>query len=414
MLSAFIKRHRVRILIGLGILAFFSVHVAKWHEWQFLVVLESIAYDQRLRFTMPKGVDERIVIVEIDEKSLAAEGQWPWKRDKLAKMVDQLFDRYNIQVAGFDIVFAERQESTGLSVLDDLSGSDIGKDPRFIARAAQLRPLLDHDRIFAQSLAGRNVVLGYFFANREESGVVPKVGKLPPPVLTKANLQGRAVQFISAEGYGANLPILQDRAIGAGNFVTEPDIDGTVRRVPMLYAFEDNYYETLSLAVARVALGVKQVQPGFPPATTATSRYTGMEWLEVGDRRIPVDRHVSALIPFRGRQGSFPYVSATDVIQGTADPEVLSGRIVLFGATAKGLLDLRATPVQPDYPGVEAHANLVAGILDNSIKENPAFTLGAEFVLLAISGFIMAIFLPALSPLWAAITEVDPGSWTHR
>ena len=406
MLIAFIKRHRARILIGLVILGFFAVHAARWQEWRFLVLLESIAYDARLILTMPEGIDDRIVIIDIDEKSLAAQGQWPWKRDKLAKMIDQLFDRYHILVVGFDVVFAEPQESTGLRVLDDLTDSDIGKDPRFVAHAAKLRPLLDHDRIFADSLAGRNVILGYFFAGREESGEVPKVGKLPDPVLNKNDLGRRTVDFYGAEGYGANLPQLQEQALGAGNFVTQPDIDGVVRRVPMLYEFEDNYYETLSLAVARVALGGLPVRPGFPSAAVAGSDYSGMEWLSIGNRRIPVDLRVRALIPYRGRQGSFPYISATDVISGAVEPSLLAGKIALFGTTAKGLLDLRATPVQPDYPGVEAHANLVAGILDNTIMENPAYTLGAEFILLVFSGLIMAVLLPALSPLWAVLTTV--------
>jgi adenylate cyclase len=127
-----------------------------------------------------------------------------------------------------------------------------------------------------------------------------------------------------------------------------------------------------------------------------------------------VDNEVKTLVPFRGPQGSFPYVSATDVIEGTADEKVLRDRIVLLGTTAKGLLDLRATPVATDFPGVEVHANLISGILGpkgqtgrvTALKDNPAYTVGAEFVLLVVSGLLMAMVLPALTPLVATLITV--------
>ena len=93
--------------------------------------------------------------------------------------------------------------------------------------------------------------MGYFFTEASPSGDTPAVGKLPEPVFEKDEFAGRKIHFISAEGYGANLPQLQDNAMGAGHFATTPDPDGVVRRVPMLYEYQDNYYESLSLAVAR-------------------------------------------------------------------------------------------------------------------------------------------------------------------
>ena len=103
-------------------------------------------------------------------------------------------------------------------------------------------------------------------------------------------------------------------------------------------------------------------------------RYAGLEWLKLGQQRIPVDKEVAALIPYRGPQGSFHYISATDVLTRHVAPALLKDKIVLVGTTAAGLLDLRATPVQNVYAGVEIHANMIAGILDNNIKEQPAYT----------------------------------------
>src|SRR5690606_32423151 len=136
----------------------------------------------------------------------------------------------------------------------------------------------------------------------------------------------------------------------------------------------------------------------------AEGDYLGLEQLRLGELVVPVDEQLSALIPYRGRKGSFPYVSATDVLNGKVDPEMLRNRIVLVGTTAPGLMDLRATPVQNIYPGVEIHANMIAGILDQNIKERPAYMLGAEFVLLLLTGLLLALLLPALAPLWATIS----------
>ena len=405
MLAEHLKRHWPRLVISLAILAVFLLHASKVHKFDFLDRMEAIAYDARILFTMPSTVDDRVVIVDIDEKSLEAEGRWPWPRDRLALMVDQLFDKYQVAVVGFDVVFAEPEEVSGLRVLDELS-TIVGDEPRFQSEQERIRRELDHDAAFARSLDGRAVILGYFFEGADASGRIPKVGVLPPPVFVAGQFTGRKIPFVSAPGYAANLGLLQEMAAGAGHFLTIPDIDGVLRRVPMLHEFEENYYESLSLAVARQALRIDKLVPGFPQDSKAGKGYSVMEWLQLGGLRIPVDDQVQSLIPYRGRKGSFPYVSAVDVITGAADPAALDDRIVLIGTTAKGLLDLRATPVQPDYPGVEAHANLIVGILDGSLKDNPAYTVGAEVVLLGLSGIIMAVILPILSPLWAAAITV--------
>ncbi|MCP5149336.1 MAG: adenylate/guanylate cyclase domain-containing protein [Ectothiorhodospiraceae bacterium] len=393
-----LQRHWPRAAGSLVILAFFVAHAAQFHRWDFVERMESIAYDARLLFTMPETVDDRIVIVDIDEKSLQSEGRWPWSRAKMAKLMDRLFGQYEVALVGFDVVFAEPEEVSGLQVLEALR-ADVPSE--VAGRIETLRSSLDHDAAFARSMESRPVILGYFFTDPDEAAQAPRIGMLPPPVFVAGQFAGRGIDFLKAAGYGANLPALQGNALGAGHFLTTPDGDGVVRRVPMLYEFEGSYYESLSLAVARHILGVDRLRPGYPPESRAGKNYSGMEWIEVGDRKVPVDRHVRTLIPFRGKQGSFPYVSATDVLQGSADASVLRGRVVLVGPTAKGLFDLRATPVQPNYPGVEVHANLIAGIVDDNIKQNPAYTLGAEVVLLVISGLIMAIVLPILSPLWA-------------
>lgn len=403
MFQEYLKRHWVRVFVSLLMLSIFLAHTLKWYEWELINRFDSIAYDFRLLLTMPETPDDRIVIVEIDEKSLADQGRWPWPRDKMARLVDQLVDHYGVALIAFDFVFAEPEEISALALLAELEGDPTAHDPALRRRYQQLRPRYDHDSAFAQSLEGRNVILGVFFSGRGESDGSRAAGELPAPLFPRGSFTGRSIPFEKGSGYAANLAELQANAFAIGHLMASPDSDGLIRRVPMLYEYDGNYYESLSLSVARKVLGAKNVVPGYPGESRAGRGYSELEWLEIGDHRIPVDARVSALVPFRGRKGSFPYVSASDVITGTAPAAVLEGRIALVGATAAGLLDLRATPVQADYPGVEIHANMITGILDGTIKENPAYTLGAEFVLVLVSGLLMALLLPVLSPIWAAV-----------
>lgn len=394
-----------RIALGLALVAAFMANAASWLQLPLVERLEAIAYDARLRLTMPGGVDPRVVIVDIDERSLQVEGRWPWPRDRVAKLVDELFDRYQASVVGFDIVFAEPDESSGLARLEALAQAELRGVPGFEGVLRELRPRLEYDRLLAARLQGRPVVLGYYFSARgSQSGEQPLAsGALPSPVLAAGTFTGRGVRFTRWDGYGANLPVLQQAAKSAGHFNQLTDTDGVARRVPMLVEHAGAYYESLSLAMMRLLLGSPPVEPGYPVSSALSRGYAGLEWLNVGPLRIPVDELVSAYVPYRGRRGSFPYVSATDVLTGKVDPAVLSRRIVLVGTSAPGLFDLRSTPVDPIYPGVEIHANLIAGMLDGSIRQRPPYVMGAEFLLLALVGIALVFALPRLTPLRASL-----------
>ncbi|HEU4708027.1 MAG TPA: adenylate/guanylate cyclase domain-containing protein, partial [Methylophilaceae bacterium] len=338
-------------------------------------------------------------IVDIDEKSLQEQGRLPWGRNKLAMLVDRLFDDYKISTLGFDVVFAEKDESSGLKNLEEI-GARLKSDEGFQKIVEHLRPRLDYDQILADSFKNRNVVLGYYFRHDGSAGA--GVGQLPPPALTKGSFREETLGIPRASGYGANLPVLQQNAVGGGHFNPAPDSDGISRKIPALESFNGNGYEALSIAVARAAMGVK-LEASFAEGLGTEGDYVGLERLKLGDLVIPVDAQVDAFIPYRGKQGSFPYVSATDVLNGKVPADVLRNRIVLVGTTAPGLMDLRATPVQSVYPGVEIHANMISGILDQNIKEMPAYVLGAEFLILLLSGLLLAFLLPALSPIWATL-----------
>ena len=408
------KKHAVRIVFGVLVVLIFIGHAGRWYRIPFIDRLEAIAYDNRVNLTMPRTLDERVVIIDIDEKSLrpreeGGEGRWPWPRNRLALMIDNLFDKYAVAIVGFDVVFAEPDESSGLSVLQALAESHFKGDQRFQSTLQEIAPQLQYDRLFAERVRQRPIVLGYFFS--VEAGA-SAIGALPAPVLPPGTFAGRNIPFFHANGFSGNLAGLLKVTAGAGHFNPKEDVDGVTRRVPMLVEYKGAYYEPLALAMVRVLLGMSEaakakspsvvlpkVVPGYPADALWSRGYQGLEWLEVGPLRIPVDDEAAALVPFRGKQNSFKYLSAADVIQGKVDPADLKGKIVLVGTTARGLFDLRSTPVGSVYPGVEIHANLIGGMLDRTVKQRPPYVLGAEIVLLFVTGIAMTFLLPLLTPI---------------
>jgi adenylate cyclase len=397
-----VKKNAILIAIGLVVVMVFVGHAARFYRLDFVDQLSSILYDYRLKMTMPQTVDDRIVILDIDEKSLKEEGRWPWGRDRLALLMDKLFDKYGIAVLGFDVVFAEKDESSGLKVLQKLGQNQLRGVAQFQSVLSQIQPQLDYDNLFANKIKNRKVVLGYYFNNQSESNIS---GSLPEPVFPAGTFKGRQIEFNSMTGYGANLPELQKAAAGGGHFNPVIDFDGRVRRVPMLEEFGGAYYESLSLAMVRTLLGQPRLIPGF--AEGSTDGYAGLEWLELdtdaGKLKIPVDSEVSSFVPYRGGQGSFPYVSITDVLHDRVKLEQLKDKIVLVGTTTPGLMDLRATPVAEVYPGVEVHANMISGILDQNLKARPAYMMGVEVVWLLLIGIAMSLILPQLGAIKAVL-----------
>ena len=406
-----LSRHWPRILVTLIPLLFALLHATGVLQLGVLQRLDAIIYDARLRATMPKTMDERIVIVDIDEKSLAEFGRWPWGRNKLADLVGELLNRQKVALLGFDVLFAEADDSSGLGRLKQLAQSEFRDLPAFSEKVAQLQPELDYDALFANSMKNQPIVLGYYMTSDRDGRIN---GVLPKPVMDKQLLQGRPIKFTSWDGYSANLDLLAQAAPVGGFFNSITESDGVVRSIPLLAEFKGQYYESLSLAMFRMLVGGPQVEPGFPQEKFLSRSYQGLEsiLLKQGNKTlaIPVDDRVATLVPFRGNGGvnggSFRYVSASDVLAQRIAADTLKGKIVLLGTTAPGLLDLRVTPVGETYPGVETHANVISGFLDGKVFVKPDYSLGFEVVILILAGLALAIALPLLSAPKAVATSV--------
>ncbi len=393
-----------RFLACLGFSAIIIMHSLNRLDIPVVSRMNHMFYDLRLMATMPDTLDERIVIIDIDEKSLLQEGQWPWPRNKLAYMMDMLFEYYNVNLLGFDVAFTERDDSSGLPLLERLGRQSLNGDEKFKAVLDKLRPQLSYDDLLAESFRGRNVILGYFASH--EAIPVSSETSLPAPVSTA---DGAFADFLfQAQSYGGNLGLLQKTAQSGGFFNNLGiDADGVSRRLPLLFEYKNHIYESLALAVFR------QYQGNAPLEFVTNDGYSRqgelqqlLENLKINGFSIPVDSRGAVLIPYRGKQGKFPYVPATDVLNGVVDIETLENKIALLGTSAAGLFDLRSTPVQKAYAGVEIHANIISGILDQSIKSRPNYIIGYELLeLLFISGIIIFLF-PSLSPLKTAMLFV--------
>lgn len=389
-----LRKNLLRILLSLFLGALFVAHSAHWIKLPLLDRLELIAYDLKLKFWMPGGVDPRIVIVDIDEKSLlekeeGGEGRWPWSRNRLAELNERLFKDYQIAAIGYDVIFSERDESSGLKVLEKVAANK----PGLSSQLKELRVDLDFDGQFAKSMLEKSVVLGFTMQYNKALK-----GSLPKSLMTLQDLPLESHNAPEWPGYTGNLETLQKSTSNSGHLNPAIDIDGVIRRVPMLALQGGNYYGSLSLEVMRNMLGNPEVgliwNQGFEPGA-----FGALQALDVGSMQIPVDVELAALVPYRGPYKSFQYISAIDVLNKRTPPKDLEGKIVLLGTTAAGLLDLRNTPVGEAYPGVEVHANVIAGILDGKIKHRPSSGQLLEIGLLLGITLLLAFVLPLLGPI---------------
>ncbi|GJH14014.1 adenylate/guanylate cyclase domain-containing protein [Caballeronia novacaledonica] len=411
-LAFVLRRSGARWALGLAVVVVLAGHALARYDIRFIDSLSAMIYDAKVRLFMPRTTDARIAILDIDEKSLAELGRWPWDRARMATLVDTLFSRERIAVLGFDMVFAEPDASSGLAVLDQLAHGALADNAAYRQALDQLAPRLNYDQRFADALAGHPVVLGYYFSNQDASS-----GAIPAPLMSERAFGTHPLTLFDWTSYGGNLPALQNSARRAGYFNPVIDFDGSVRRVPLITAFRDGVYGALSLEVFRALFGDASVTPVFDDPTDPAAPLSGLALATPrGTRVIPVDENGAALVPYRGTTGSFPYYSIADVLAQRIPAGALAGKIALIGTTAPGLMDQRTTPVGEVYPGVEVNANLIGGMLDGTIRFEPPFAAALQASLLVLAGLAMIFLWPWHIParatlfsamLFAAIVAAD-------
>jgi adenylate cyclase len=337
-----------------------------------------------------------IVIVDLDEESLAEVGQWPWPRTVISDMVANICDS-GAAVIGFDIVFAEPDRMSPAKIAGTLHGlTPEVKD--------NLLRLPSNDQVLANTLKRCPVVLGqagYFRKIERESAdliktSIAEIGGDPRPFL---------INFIDMV---RNVPVLDKAGKGHGMFTLTPETDSVVRRVPALLRVGEAIFPTLTIEMLRVATGQKSL--------AAKSDNLGLKGVMVAKRLIPTDNHGRIWVHY-APNNSQRYVSAKNTLNGTLAKDFFSGKLVFIGTSAAGLLDIKSTPVNDAMPGVEIHAQLLETILSNAYLTRPGNAIGAEFSVALVSGLLMIFLMPLLGARWTLVLFVlvtavlSAGSW---
>ena len=352
-------------------------------------LLETRTYDLYQRIYPRPAPDMAVRVVDIDEASLAELGQWPWSRKVVGDIVLNIA-RAGAAGIGFDIVFAEPDNLSPKRFAEKAPGLDT------TTREA-LEQLPSTDDYFADVIKKTRAVLGQ--ASRQTARAAGNA--VAPAALavindTTEHVGHYLVRFPNIDG---NLPEFEKVAAGRGMFVTNPESDGIVRRIPAIVAVGTGVYPTLAVEMLRVATG------GTTLLVRLDRDKLGVQdvVLQGPNYVIPTDAE-GRLWPHYAKYNPDRMVSAKDVLAGK--PEALAklkGKLVLMGTSAAGLRDIRSDPVNDGYPGVEVHAQLLESILTSSLLSQPAWGDGAERILTFMSGLIMIVTLAVVGARWSLI-----------
>ncbi|HVP81300.1 MAG TPA: CHASE2 domain-containing protein [Thermodesulfobacteriota bacterium] len=331
------------------------------------------------------------VIVDIDEKSLKQYGQWPWPRYRIATLIDKLRNLGALSI-GLDMLFAEEDRASIHSIRKELS-RDFGVKLDFREVPQGLR---DNDERLAKALLEGSVILGYQFLFDEGSD--SETCLLHPIRVNELGNEGAEINsrpFLQAQGVSCNLKIFSQAAAGSGFFNISPETDGIVRRVPLIMEHRGKLYPSLALGTLMKALGVNDV-------LLKTDR-NGVDSLYLNQTTIPLTSTGSLLIRFRGKGKTFDYVSAADILSDRIPDGKIHGKIVFVGTSASGLKELKSTPFDPVFPGVEVHATVVDNILKKDFIFRPRWAAGLESLGVLVIGLISALILAWTGAGWGSL-----------
>ncbi|MBU1003106.1 MAG: adenylate/guanylate cyclase domain-containing protein [Proteobacteria bacterium] len=350
---------------------------------EFLQALNLKLYDQMMRATHTTETSGIPVIVDLDERSLAAYGQWPWPRYRVALLLAKI-EQAGALAVGLDIVFAENDRTSPMTIQQDIK-RDLQVDMGFTGIP---EVLMDNDKVLAGVLEQGPFVLGYFLNFEEGHLATNKDCVLHPVSLVEKRSKNAPPSkdfMIDAPSIVCNIPALGAAAKMSGFFNTNPDLDGIYRKTPLFAQYQGRLYPSLSMATLMTAIGAKQ-------AVIKVSEQ-GLESVRVGGTVIPVDRQGQVYVHYRGPRNSFPYLSASKILSDRLKPGELKGKIVFLGTSAAGLKDLRATPFDPVMPGVEVHATVVDNILRQEFLQRPAWAPGLQLLVILAAGLLTTVLL---------------------
>ncbi len=324
--------------------------------------IEGRLYDLRLNVKETierKPPPKHIIIVSVDEKSIKEIGRWPWGREVTARLIDKISEG-SPKVIGVDIMFSEKEN-----------------------RAS--------DEKLAQAIknAGNVVLATAFIVPKENSdSIVSKELNEPDFLWDSAFMEVRSVKGIpwkewAVKPVSVNTPLAEFSKAGVlGHAYTHSDLDGVLRHDVMYVYYGDDCYPSFALQVARIARGIEMKHMVL---------YGGSK-IRLGDTFIDTDISGRVIINYRGKEHSYIYKAASDVINREMPPEVFYEKIVLVGTSALATYDQKVTPLSGNMPGVEKNANVVENILlNNFIKKSPG---PLEIIYILLTGIFLGLILP--------------------
>jgi len=400
--------YRLALWVGLGFaaLAFLNgVFLGRGFELPAVGRVEEAAQDQLLtRWRGPRKPSGRVVIVAVDERSVEAEGRWPWSRAKMAALVDRLAEG-GVASAGFDVVFGEEDE-TGqrlarvaalVKAAREQGGGAGGRQLDAIWAAARggddAAPEVDPTERLADAVERARVVsLGFMFLSGGEAlpDQAARVERLrffrtePVQVLRGGKLAkaGEGVMPLARyPGVVAPVPALLSVADSGGFLTVQPDRDGTIRHYQAVAGAGGSVFPSLGLALVARAEGKDGISAPIVPVGAAGAPESLVE-VRVGSRVVPTDDAGRVGLDYYGPIRDFPTWSATDVLRGKIPPEQMRGRIALVGTTAVGTWDQRVTPFDETAPGVITHATFVENVLRGETLQRNSLVVVVELLLL--------------------------------
>ena len=332
-------------------------------------------------------IEEPVVIVDIDEKSLSSLGQWPWPRTLVAELVDKI-SKSGAQALAFDVVFSEPDRLSPDQLADQLPNLDE-------TTRESLRQAPSNDEIFARSIRNSKVVVGQSGIRKTDRE--PLAADLPETPFSY--LGGNPSRFlVKFPNLLTNVDSIERAAAGRGLFTIQPERDGIVRRVPVVLLADGKTKPSLAVELIRVGTDAESI--------LIRSTDIGISDIVVGDKIVPADEEGRFWVNFSPHLPQ-RFISAYDVLTGKVGAERLDGKLILIGTSAVGLLDLKATPVDPAMPGVEIHAQIIETILSQSYLTRPAFAIGSEVVVALVIG----MFIIVCGPIFGALNMLLLGGF---
>lgn len=371
--------------------------LVRWADGNVLEGLQLAWFDQMQRWQPRAVAGMPVVIVDIDEYSLGKYGQWPWPRNQVAGIVDQVAAGGGL-VLGVDILFAEEDRYAPARLADLMPG--LLPDLR-----AAMRELKSADAVLAESLARMPVVLGMAGLHTLGDVDVAQDWARTPVTVKGTDPQPFVPRF---NDFLRSISALATAATGQGSLSVVPERDGVIRRVPMIVRVGENLFPSLTLEMLRVAQRL--------PVFGVTADPGGVLSVSAGQITVPTARDGRIWVHFSPHEPD-RYVSAADVLDGTLPGDVFDRRLVLLGTSGLGLNDFVTTPVEASMPGVEVHAQILETIIADAVLTRPRLVDWLEPLALLVLGLVLIIFQPMLRPalspalLIAALIALGLAAW---